>query len=325
MTGTIRSAREDGAVEAACEILMRGGLVALPTETVYGLAADASNPAAVARIYAAKGRPDFNPLIVHVDGLVRADELVALGPAGRALAEAFWPGPLTLVARIRPGAAIAPGVTAGLDTMAVRCPDAPVMRRLIAALDTPLAAPSANPSGRISPTTADHVADGLGEGVDLILDGGPCRVGVESAIVDVSRHPPRLLRPGGVSREALEAVAGPLAARDAALGITAPGQLSSHYAPEAKLRLNASAPEPGEAWLGFGADPDAARSAPARANLSAAGDPAEAAANLFAMLRRLDASSDRIAVAPIPSEGLGEAINDRLRRAAAPRKNPPPC
>ncbi len=319
MSAAIRPAREDAAVEAALDILARGGLVALPTETVYGLAADAANASAVARIYAAKGRPDFNPLIAHVDGLVRADELVTLGPVGRALAEAFWPGPLTLVARRKPGSAIAPGVTAGLETLAVRCPDAPVMRRLIALLDAPLAAPSANPSGRVSPTTAQHVADGLGEAVELILDGGRCRVGVESAIVDVSGHPPRLLRPGGVSREALEAVAGPLAERQPGGGINAPGQIASHYAPEAQLRLNAAAPEPGEAWLGFGPDPESAGNAVATANLSASCDLAEAAANLFAMLRELDTAAERIAVAPIPADGLGEAINDRLQRAAARR------
>lgn len=316
----ILSAKDPSALDQAGAVLAAGGLVALPTETVYGLAADATRDDAVARIFAAKGRPDFNPLIVHVDGLVRADSLVELGPAGRALADAYWPGPLTLVARRRQNAPIAPRVSAGLDTLAVRCPDAPVMRQLIARLDRPLAAPSANRSGAVSPTTAAHVASSLGVAVDLILDAGPCRVGLESAIVDVSAAPARLLRPGGIAREGLEAVAGPLAARaDDEGAVTAPGQLASHYAPRAALRLNAERPEPGEAWLGFGPDPEGLADWPVKATLSATGDLSEAASGLFAALIALDAQAPRIAVARVPEAGLGEAINDRLRRAAAPR------
>jgi len=315
----IRSTRDPDALDRAAAILAAGGLVAVPTETVYGLAADAANAAAVARIFTAKGRPAHNPLIAHVDGLVRASTLVELGPVGRALADAFWPGPLTLVARRRPGSLIAPGVAAGLSTLAVRCPDAPLMRQLIERLDRPLAAPSANRSGAVSPTTAAHVADSLGGAVDLILDDGPCSVGVESTILDISEAPVRLLRPGGVSRARIKDVVGPLAAAESGAPVNAPGQMESHYAPKAKLRLNADAPEPGEAWLGFGPDPETLAGWPAAANLSPTADLGEAAANLYAHLIALDRKAGRIAVASVPREGLGEAINDRLRRAATGR------
>ena len=296
-------------IARAADILARGGLVAVPTETVYGLAADATNPDAVARIYAAKGRPSFNPLIVHVADLAMAERYGALDPLARALAEAFWPGPLTLVVPLRADArpALAAAVTAGLDTVAIRhAPGA--MADLAARLDRPLAAPSANLSGRLSPTTAAHVAAQLGDRVDLIVAGGSCEVGLESTIVRTV--PPTLLREGGVPREEIEVVTGPLAAPGGA--IQAPGMLASHYAPNAGLRLDATDRRPGEALLGFG--PVAGD-----VSLSSGGDLGEAAENLYAMLAELDADHDAIAVAPIPEEGLGAAINDRLRRAAAPR------
>jgi len=295
--------------------LAAGGCVAVPTETVYGLAADACDAEAVAGIYEAKGRPSFNPLIIHCDTPERAASLVALGDTGAALAQAFWPGPLTLVAARKPGSCVSDLAAAGLETLAVRVPRSQALQALIARLDRPLAAPSANASGQVSPSTAAHVKESLNGRIHLILDGGPCAVGVESAIVDVSLAPPRLLRPGGVSRETLEAVCGPLVG--AGPSITAPGMLASHYAPRAAIRMNAISAQAGECYLAFGPHPEMEDIE--IFNLSVSKDLAEAASNLFAGLRCLDALADQIAVAPIPSHGLGEAINDRLRRAAAPR------
>jgi L-threonylcarbamoyladenylate synthase len=296
--------------------LAAGGLVAFPTETVYGLGADATSDAAVARIYAAKARPRFNPLIAHVAARDWAErEAVFDGDAAR-LADAFWPGPLTLVLPRRAGAKVCALARAGLDSVALRLPAHEGARALIAAAGRPVAAPSANRSGRVSPTTARHVADDLGEALDMILDGGATKVGLESTIVACLPGGPRLLRPGGVSREALEAALGrPLAAApDAGSAVVAPGMLASHYAPRARLRLDATALEDGEVGLDFGGRLGAAL------DLSPSGDVEEAAANLFAMLHRLDAmGATRAAVAPIPARGLGEAIRDRLARAAAPQ------
>jgi L-threonylcarbamoyladenylate synthase len=301
-------------IARAAAILRRGGLVALPTETVYGLAADATDDRAVAGIYAAKGRPAFNPLIVHVTSAAAAAAIAVFSPAAERLAAAFWPGPLTFVLPLRQAAGIAPLATAGLPTVALRVPDHPVAQAVLAATGRPLAAPSANPSGRISPTTAAHVLTGLAGRIDAVIDGGPTAVGVESTIVDLSGDAPRLLRPGGLPAEAIAAALGiatlPAGPEE---GITAPGQLASHYAPRGRLRLDAATAGPGEVLLGFG--PGACD-----LNLSPGGDLVEAAANLFGQLHRLDAmGAEAIAVAPIPDRGLGRAINDRLRRAAAPR------
>ncbi len=301
-------------VEEAARILRAGGLVAFPTETVYGLGAVATNDAAVARLFAAKGRPAHNPLIVHVADAAGARPLARWNERADALAEAFWPGPLTLVLPQASGSPISPLVTAGLGTIAVRAPAAPTAQALLDATLLPIAAPSANRSGCVSPTTAAHVAAELGEAVDLTLDAGACAVGVESTVIDLSDAAPRLLRPGGVTRAQVEAIVGPLGA-GAPGKIMAPGQLASHYAPTRPVRLDAKAPVAGEAYLAFGPEPDAQGPL---LNLSASGDLGEAAHNLFAMLRALDrADVTAIAVAPIPDESLGEALNDRLRRAAA--------
>lgn len=298
----------------AANLLGEGQLVAFPTETVYGLGADATNGTAVAAIFAAKGRPRFNPLIVHVRDQAEAARHVIFSETASRLAEAFWPGPLTLVLPRRADTPLSLLVSAGLETVAVRAPSHPLARALIATTGFPLAAPSANPSGSVSPTTARHVAEGLGNRVAMILDGGATPVGVESTVIGFSPNGSAImLRPGGVPREAIEAITGPLSAPAADGPIMSPGQLTSHYAPRARLRLNASKPEPGEALLGFGAVENAAL------NLSSKGDLGEAAANLFAMLQTLDAEATAIAVSPIPDHGLGEAINDRLQRAAAPR------
>lgn len=311
---TERLAPDDAGIARAAALLAEGRLVAFPTETVYGLGADALLGQAVAAIFDAKGRPRFNPLIVHVASPEAARRLIELGDEGRRLAAAFWPGPLTLVGPMRADAGVADLVTAGLPTLAVRVPEHPLALALLRAVGGPVAAPSANPSGRISPTTADHVLEGLSGRIAAVLDGGPCAVGLESTIVGVAGEP-SLLRPGGLPAEAIEAALGrPLAA--AGEGITAPGQLASHYAPAARLRLEAESPRPGELWLGFGPSPGA------ELNLSPTGDLHEAAANLFAHLRALDARAGpgrTIAVAPVPHRGLGAAINDRLARAAAPR------
>ena len=298
---------------AVAAIWRAGGLVALPTETVYGLGADARNDLAVARIFEAKGRPRFNPLIVHVVDVAAARELVLWSDAAERLASAFWPGPLTLVLRLRGGAGISPLVTAGLGTLALRVPAHEVAQGALRAFGGPVAAPSANPSGRISPTTAAHVLAGLGGRIEAVIDGGACAVGVESSIVGLDGAPV-LLRPGGVPVEALEAALGaPLAGHQEGGPLTAPGQMPSHYAPGARVRLGALAAGAGEVMLGFGA-------VAGDLNLSDAGDLREAAANLFHHLHALDALGVAgIAVAPIPEVGLGRAINDRLRRAAAPR------
>ena len=297
----------------AAEILTQGGLVSFPTETVYGLGADARNDSAVAGIFAAKGRPSFNPLIVHLPSLNAAQQICEFNEDALRLAAAFWPGALTLVLPLRAGAGISKLVTAGLDTIAVRVPDHPVAAGLLAAFGGPVAAPSANPSGRISPTTAAHVRDGLGDRIDALVDGGPCQVGVESTIVSCIGTP-ALLRAGGIPSEAIAACLGqPLTTSENPDAPTSPGQLLSHYAPQGHVRLNATERQPDEVMLGFGpVDADL--------NLSPAGDLVEAAAHLFDCLHQLDAmGAKQIAVTPIPDHGLGRAINDRLRRAAAPR------
>ena len=299
-------------VQEAAQILQDGGLVALPTETVYGLAGDATNGAAVAAIYAAKGRPSFNPLIVHVPDLEAAARIAVLTPQAQALARAFWPGPLTLVLELRADAGIASLVTAGLETVAIRVPAHPLAQSVLRAAQRPLAAPSANPSGRISPVTANHVLDGLDGRIAAVIDGGRCSVGLESTIIGWPDGRATLLRPGGLPSEAIEPLTGPLARHIEGASPTAPGQLSSHYAPNATLRLNATSAKPEETLIGFG---------PVAGDftLSATGDLLEAAANLFDLLRRADAIKRPIAVAPVPATGLGLAINDRLTRAAAPR------
>mgnify|MGYP000017336276 FL=1 len=314
----VLDAHDPASLDRAAAILREGGLVAVPTETVYGLAADASNASAVAALYAAKGRPAFNPLIAHVDSLERALTLITLSDAALALTHAFWPGPLTLVGRRKENAAISDLAAAGLDTLAVRWPDAPAMTGLVARLDRPLVAPSANPSGTISPTTAAHVAEGLAGRIAMVLDGGPCTAGVESTIIADTPEGLVLLRPGALPREAIEAVTGaPLKGAGGKAAITAPGMLKSHYAPRARLRLNVTRPEADEIYLAF-AD-HRGSGAKAVLHLSESGDLAEAAANLFSLMRKADQMGERIAVAPIPATGLGEAINDRLTRAAAPK------
>jgi L-threonylcarbamoyladenylate synthase len=295
----------------AARLIREGGLVAFATETVYGLGCDATNGNAVAAVFAAKDRPRFNPLICHVTGLAQAAALAEIDPRARALAERFWPGPLTLVLPRRSSSPISLLATAGLDSIAIRAPDHPVAQALIEAAGVPVAAPSANRSGALSPTAAEHVAASLGERVSMILDGGPCRVGLESTIVALLGPEPILLRAGGVPAEAIEAFVGPLGAPGEG-PVQAPGMLSRHYAPNRPVRLEAREQPPGGALLGFGPDMDGAD-----LNLSPRGDLAEAAANLFAMLRALDRPEvAAIAVAPIPETGLGRAINDRLRRAA---------
>jgi L-threonylcarbamoyladenylate synthase len=304
----------------AARLLRDGRLVAFPTETVYGLGADATSDAAVAAIFTAKGRPRFNPLIVHVPDLAAAEAIAVFDGRPREAARHFWPGPLTLVLRRRGECGISLLASAGLDTIAVRAPAHPVAQALLRATGRPLAAPSANSSGHISPTEAAHVAAELGGRVALILDGGSCAVGLESTVLDLTGQTPALLRAGGTTLEVLREVLGPIAqgANDPAAP-RSPGQLASHYAPRLTLRLNAVAARPGEALLAFGPHPPSDFAE--MLNLSPSGDLAEAAANFFAMLRRLDRPEfTGIAAMPIPDEGLGRAINDRLRRAAAPRR-----
>jgi L-threonylcarbamoyladenylate synthase len=301
---------DDAAITAAAQLLRAGQIVAIPTETVYGLAADAQNPEAVAHIYAAKGRPDFNPLIVHVRDRKAAEKLGVFNATAQALADAFWPGPLTLVLPLQPGAPVARAVTAGLPTIAIRCPAHPVMQALLLKSDLSLAAPSANRSGAISPTRADHVLKGLRGAVPMILDGGPCSAGLESTIVAVRDDGWQVLRPGPVSSMEIEQMLGfpPLSLPISA--IEAPGQMASHYAPSKPVRLNVTVPEKGEYLIGFGA-------IMGDENLSSTGDLAQAAAHLFDALHNADASlANTIAVAPIPHEGIGIAMNDRLARAA---------
>ena len=310
---------ETAATAAAAECLKAGGLVAFPTETVYGLGADARNGEAVARLYAAKGRPHFNPLIAHVGSLEAARRLGRFDAVAEKLAAAFWPGPLTLVLPKLPGAGVADLALAGLDSVAVRVPAHPVARALLAALNGPVVAPSANRSGHVSPTEAAHVLADLRGRIDMVIDAGACPVGLESTIV-ACLDVPTLLRPGGLPREAIERTLGRALAETQASDEAplAPGMLASHYAPKARLRLNAAAAGPGEVLLGFGPAPAA------KLNLSPRGDLIEAAANLFSHLRALDASGvQRIAVMKVPNEGLGEAINDRLARAAAPKTGNP--
>ena len=302
----------DAAVQRAAQALASGALVILPTETVYGLAADAADPRAVAALFEAKGRPQFNPLIAHVADLAMGETIARFDDRARALAKAFWPGPLTLVLPVADTAAVCDLARAGLDSVAVRAPAHPLARAVIAALGRPVVAPSANRSGRPSPTTFSDALEETGVFALAALDGGPCAVGLESTVVALLDEP-RLLRPGAVTREQIEAVIGPLAeAEDDAR--RSPGRMARHYAPQAPVRLNVAAPEPDEAYLAFG---PGAPEGPRVFNLSPTGDLAEAAAHLFAYLRAADRTAPRaIAVAPIPAHGLGEAIADRLNRAA---------
>jgi L-threonylcarbamoyladenylate synthase len=300
-------------IARAAELLRGGALVAFPTETVYGLGGDATNDRAVAAIFAAKGRPSFNPLIIHVSDVKAAEALVALDDRARRLADVCWPGPLTLVLPRRADCAVSLLASAGLDSLAVRSPSHPAAQELLRAAGRPIAAPSANRSGRLSPTAAAHVLAELDGRVAAILDAGPCAIGVESTVLDLTGAQPALLRHGAVTAEELTALLGPLAPA-AGGAIRSPGMLASHYAPALPLRIDAVDARPGEALLGFGPAPGAAL------NLSPAGDLVEAAANLFAHLRALDRPAfAAIAVMPIPERGLGLAINDRLRRAAAAR------
>jgi len=318
MTNTATLAPDASGLAAAAAQLRAGGLVAFPTETVYGLGGDARGDLAVARIFDAKGRPRFNPLIVHVEGLAQAEKIAIFTPAARDLAQRFWPGPLTLVLPLRAAAGLSPLVTADLPSVALRVPAHPVALALLRAFGGPIAAPSANPSGRISPTTAAHVLEGLGGKIAAVLDGGPCAVGVESTILSLL-DAPQILRQGGLAQEQIEAAIGaPLTAGlDTSARPVAPGQLASHYAPNAGVRLNAIVAEQGEVMIGFGA-------IGGDMTLSPSGDVVQAAANLFSSLRAADVLAAQrgatcIAVAPIPNIGLGRAINDRLSRAAAPR------
>lgn len=297
-------------VEAAVAALNAGRLILLPTETVYGLGSDAGNAEAVAAIFEAKGRPRFNPLISHVADATAAERIAVFDDRARRLAEAFWPGPLTIVAPVRDTERVCDLARAGLDSVAVRVPGHALAREVLGLFDGPVVAPSANRSGRPSPTTLADASEETGFAVAASLDGGPCVVGIESTVVSVLDGSVRLLRPGSVTRQEIEAVVGPLA--EGGQGHRSPGRLTTHYAPDAPVRIEATAPRDGEIWLGFGAgvgDP--------RWSLSPTGDPREAAANLFRRLREADREQPAgIAVAPIPQTGLGEAINDRLRRAA---------
>ncbi|MDJ0699550.1 MAG: L-threonylcarbamoyladenylate synthase [Woeseiaceae bacterium] len=315
MGKNIPASRQAEAVKAAAGALRKGALVGMPTETVYGLAGDASNPEAVARIFSAKGRPRFNPLISHVASLDLAMIEGQLDERAIALAERFWPGPVTLVVPVADSGRTSELARAGLRSIGLRVPGHTLALDLLREFGGPVSAPSANPSGKLSPTRAEDVERDLGEHVEIVLDGGECEKGIESSIVAVMPdEPPRLLRPGAVSRSQLEEEVGELAAAGSD-AITAPGQLVSHYAPRAAVRLNVTGVDDGEVLLGFGPAAEGAA-----LNLSPSGDTVEAAANLYRMLRELDATStSTIAVSPIPETGLGEAINDRLRRAAAAR------
>lgn len=311
---------DQASIDEAARLIREGELVAFPTETVYGLGGDATNERAVAKIFEAKGRPQFNPLISHVLDAGEARRLVQWSETADKLAARFWPGPLTLVLPRAKNSPIALLATAGLDTAAVRAPAHPMAQALIRAAGRPIAAPSANRSGAVSPTRAEHVAESLGDRVKLILDGGPCEVGLESTVLDLTTATPTLLRPGGATREAIEAVIGPVALSHAVSSGSAahksPGQLASHYAPARPVRLNATNVTADEGLLAFGPQPPTG--ANQVLNLSVSGDLTEAAANLFAHLRALDQPANaRISVMPIPQTGLGLAINDRLRRAAA--------
>lgn len=316
--GAVRKASAPEAIAAAARILRSGGLVAFPTETVYGLGADATDDRAVARVFEAKNRPEFNPLIVHVPDIAAARLLVEWTGEAQALAERFWPGPLSLVLPRLPDCPVSGLAAAGLPTLAVRAPRGAAARALLERTGRPVAAPSANPAGAVSPTRAEHVLDALGEAVDLVLDDGPCPVGIESTVVDLCGEEPVLLRPGGLPAEEIEALTGSLAQAGDTGAPRSPGRLASHYAPALPLRIGGGDPEPGEALLSFG--PGAPSGAASERNLSPSGDPVEAAANLFAALHELDRSGCAGIVAmPVPETGLGRAIMDRLRRAAAPR------
>lgn len=306
-------------IARAAALLRAGELVAIPTETVYGLAGDASNDRAVAAIFAAKDRPRFNPLIVHLAEVRQVLEVADLPPLAEALARAFWPGPMTLVLPLKSGVRLSGLVTSGLGTVAVRLPAHPLARAVLMAFGGGLAAPSANPSGRISPVSAAHVLAGLDGRIAAVLDGGDCAVGLESTILDTTHDAPRLLRAGGLPVERIEAELG-ITVEVAGTGPrpTAPGQLAVHYAPRGTVRLAVTRPDPDEVWIGFGATAAGDQGL----NLSPTADLTEAAARLFHLLHEADARAGpagRIAVAPIPESGLGRAINDRLRRAAAPR------
>ena len=302
-------------INLAAAVLKKGELVAFPTETVYGLGADATSDQAVATLFAVKGRPSFNPLISHVAETNAAFALGAFSEDAKKLAQAFWPGPLTIVVPRAVKCPVSLLASAGLSSIALRVPDHPLALELLRAVGRPVVAPSANISGRVSPTTAAHVKRGLGKKVAVILDGGPCTVGVESTVVSLINERATLLRPGGLERDAIEQALGhELYVEADSAQPHSPGQMESHYAPQALLRLEATAPRKGESYLGFGSHDNGPYT------LSARGDVIEAAANLFRMLHELDGLGVKaIAVAPIPHEGLGEAINDRLRRAAAPR------
>jgi L-threonylcarbamoyladenylate synthase len=313
-TVTIRLAAP--ALDQAAALLRAGELVAFPTETVYGLGGDATSDESVAAIFAAKGRPRFNPLIVHLSRADQAERFAQIDSRAALLMQRFWPGPLSLVLRRAPHCPISLLASAGLDTLALRVPAHPLALELLRTVGRPIAAPSANRSGRVSPTTADHVLSELDGQIAAVLDGGPCRIGLESTVVDLSGRTPLLLRPGGVAAEELETLLGPFAAPRPEDAPRAPGMLASHYAPSLPLRLNATRVDAGEALLAFG--PDAPSGAAETRWLSKSGDVEEAAANLFAMLRALDrAEFTGIAVMPVPERGLGRAVNDRLRRAAA--------
>jgi L-threonylcarbamoyladenylate synthase len=318
--GAQRRAIDAAAIAEAARLLIDGRLVAFPTETVYGLGADATNAAAIAKVYAAKGRPSFNPLIAHLADIEAAMREGIFAAVAQKLAARFWPGPLTLVVPVAATSRISDLARAGLRSVALRVPAHPAAHALLAEAGRPIAAPSANRSGHVSPVSADHVIADLGQSIDLVLDGGTCSVGIESTIVACLDDRPRLLRPGGIARDAIEeALGAPLVTIDgrAAGGPIAPGMLHSHYAPRAALRLDATALEPGEAGLDFGGRFAAGAQV---LDLSPRRDTIEAAANLYSYLRRLDASGTQaIAVAPIPAAGLGEAIRDRLKRAAAAR------
>lgn len=312
MTGKSQVHPADAAgIAAAADVLRAGGLVAVPTETVYGLAARADSAPAVAQIYRAKGRPDFNPLIVHIPDLAAAESIAIFDERARQLAAAFWPGALTMVLPLRQGAEIAPAVTAGLPTIALRCPAHPAMRAVLAATQLPLAAPSANRSGGVSPSRAEHVAESLGSAVGLVLDGGPCAAGIESTIVALRDGGWQVLRPGPITGEQIAALLGAPLQPEGSAGIEAPGQLASHYSPGKPVRLNAECAGPDEFMIGFGG-------VAGDVSLSPSGDLAEAASRLYDCLHAAQrAPQNRIAIAKVPDEGIGAAINDRLGRAAA--------
>ena len=312
MTGKSQVHPADAAgIAAAADVLRAGGLVAVPTETVYGLAARADSAPAVAQIYRAKGRPDFNPLIVHIPDLAAAERIAIFDERARQLAAAFWPGALTMVLPLREGAEIAPAVTAGLPTVALRCPAHPAMRAVLAATQLPLAAPSANRSGGVSPSRAEHVAESLGSAVGLVLDGGPCAAGIESTIVALRDGGWQVLRPGPITGEQIAALLGAPLQPEGSAGIEAPGQLASHYSPGKPVRLNAECAGPDEFMIGFGG-------VAGDVSLSPSGDLADAASRLYDCLHAAQrAPQTRIAIAKVPDEGIGAAINDRLGRAAA--------